>query len=160
MADRHRFDSRQPAGSGRLEARLRRESRAGRPAFSAALHDRVMAGVATDSARRITEAAERLPPARPSASLGGIAVALAGVAVAIGGIGGWFSRGPWVVPEAAAVAVAEIPGIERLPTPGEIGEGVLAEVTMLAADAVGVPALRDFAGFGSLPFATADDGGQ
>jgi len=57
-------------------------------------------------------------------------------------------------------AVADVPGIERLPTPGEIGEGVLAEVTTLAAAAVGLPEFTGLAMLDPAAFAPADDAGQ
>lgn len=147
MADRSRADSR------RLAARLRREARRGRPAFSAALHERVVAALAPPGP---APAARRGVAWRPAA-VGGL------VAAACAALVGAASR-PWqappAMPDAAAVAGVELPGIERLPTPAEIGAGVLAEVTTLAADAVGLPAWSDLAALDPTLIAPADDAGR
>ena len=153
MADRRRRDGLRAGGDGGLAARLRRDAGATRPAFSVALHERVCAAVA-----------DTMPPApaRPPhrgrrlrwATLAGGLAAVACIAALVGG--GWRApvAGP---PPGAAWAATDGPGIERLPTPGEIGEGVLAEVTTLAAAAVGVPALTDLAAFDPAGLVAADD---
>lgn len=143
MAERGRHG---PPG---LVAALRREARAERPEFSATLHERVLA--ATQRAR---PAPAMPPPAmRRAALLGCLATATLGAAIMFGVVV------PWPAPEASVrevdvVLIDPAVGIERLPTPGEIGAGVLAEVTTMAAAAVGVPLQTDFFAYdalGSMP---------
>lgn len=150
----HGGRSRRDDGRG-LVAALRREARAERPPFSAALHDGVLAAVAVESARRPSRPAGR--PARFRAALGGLAAAVACAVVAIGGF--WRREAPRPGNAAPVAAVADMPGIERLPTPAEIGAGVLAEVTTLAADAVGLRELTGLASLDPAMFGPADDTG-
>lgn len=139
--------------AGGLAARLRREARAERPAFSPSLHAGVVAAVARGSRRPSGRAAgrRRWSPA-----------ALACIAAACGALvlGVPWPRPP-APPDAVPVAVvADVPGIDRLPTPGEIGDGVIAEVTTLAAAAVGLPAWRALAALDPDALAGIDDGAR
>lgn len=157
MADREDPGRSRRHGARGLAAALRREARAGRPAFSPALHDGVLAAVAATSRRRSTPPAGRHRPAWSAATVGGLA-ACAAVAIAVVPLR--LAPPPWgstadVAREPAAVA--DGPGIERLPTPAEIGEGVLAEVTTLAAAAVGLPEWTDLAVLDPVLPVPADD---
>lgn len=148
-----------PRGDGRrwLSTRLRREARVERPQFSAAIHGRVLAALAAGPRR--PQEPRTLRPARFAALLGGVAAAAACVAVAVG----FVALGPPTRPgsgDADRVATESPPGIERLPTPGEIGAGVLAEMTSLAAAAVGVPEWTDLAGFDPAALAAAEEPGR
>jgi hypothetical protein len=60
-------------------------------------------------------------------------------------------------PAALPVAVDAEAGIERLPTPDEIGATVFAQITTFAALAVGVPELPDLTGLASGLAATTED---
>lgn len=137
-----------PQGSPGIVAALRREARAERPEFSAVLHERVMAAM-----QRVRPAPAVQPPARQRViRRGGLATATLGTAILIGLMAPWTAFRA-VVREVDVVLIDPADGIERLPTPGEIGAGVLAELTTMAAAAVGVPswntsAANDEVGFG------------
>lgn len=149
MADRRRSRHRGSMGSRDLAARLRREARGRRPPFSSALHDRVRTAIAA-STLRPPIAGHRIR-SRAVGAVGGLAAAVA-LACA------WLWPAPQS-PPTAGPTVAVLPGIERLPTPGEIGAGVVAEVTTLAAAAVGVPSLEELAALDPVAFAPADEAG-
>lgn len=145
-----------------LTAALRREARDARPTFSPAVHEGVLAALAARAAAhdsRASAAAGEAPAApRPRmafpwrAATGGLAAVAACVAIAVVTVG---PRGvpPATVPEAK---VAEA-GIERLPTPDEIGATVFAQVATFAALAVGIPELPDLAALEPGLVATAED---
>lgn len=157
MADRRRPDRSRRAGV-RLAGALRREARAERPEFSPTLQHRVVAAVAAERGARV---APVTPPVtgRRSMLLGGLATTAFGVMIAVALLAPRAAMPP--VGGVADVGVSEpLQGIERLPTPGEIGAGVLAEVTTIAAMAVGVPEWSDLAGFDPAPFTGADDAGR
>jgi hypothetical protein len=64
---------------------------------------------------------------------------------------------PRPAPPPTAVAAAGDTGIERLPTPEEIGASVIAQVTTFAALAVGIPELPDLAAVAPELLAGTDD---
>ena len=149
MAD-HGHGGRSRRGGPRgLAAALRAEARAERPTFSASLHGRVVAAVAVESR---AAGAGRGRSARVPALIGVLAAAVACVV----GVA-WFRPAPRA---GFTAGVDATPGIERLPTLDEIGEGVVAEVTTLAAAAVGVAEWADLATFDPAAFAAADDAGR
>jgi hypothetical protein len=166
MADRRRTD--ESAAAFRrddwrdLAAALRREARAERPAFAPAMHEGVLAALAARSVPRAAGAAAPagLEPAvaRPrrsfagSVATGGLAAVVASLAVAV------VTLGPRPAPPATVPAAAEAEaGIERLPTPDEIGSTVFAQVATFAALAVGVPELPDLTALDPGLVATTDD---
>lgn len=155
MADRRCGDGPRPEDGRNLGTRLRREARARRPPFSSTLHERVCAAVAAAPPGRLAVA--RCGRPRVAGAAGGLAAVAAAAALVVG----WWR--PDAEPRLAAVdapPVTAVPGIERLPTPGEIGADVMAEVTSLAAAAVGVPSLDDLAAFDPGAFAAADESGR
>jgi hypothetical protein len=153
MADRRRTDESAAASFRRddwrdLAAALRREARAERPPFAPALHEGVLATLAARSVARADRpaapAGHEPAVARPrralpwSAATGGLAAAVACLAVAV------VTVGPRPAPPAALPVAADTEaGIERLPTPDEIGATVFAQISTFAALAVGVPELPD-----------------
>jgi hypothetical protein len=144
-----------------LAAALRREARAERPAFAPALHEGVLAALARSVPRAAGAAAPAgLEPAvaRPrraspwSVATGGLAAAVACLAVAVVPVA------PRPAPPAALPVAAEAEaGIERLPTPDEIGSTVFAQVATFAALAVGIPELPDLTALASGLVATTED---
>lgn len=167
MADRRRTDESAAASFRRddcrdLAAALRREARAERPAFAPAMHEGVLAALAARSVPRAAGAAApagREPAvARPrraspwSVATGGLAAAVACLAVAVVPVA------PRPAPPAALPVAAEAEaGIERLPTPDEIGSTVFAQVATFAALAVGIPELPDLTALASGLVATTED---
>jgi hypothetical protein len=166
MADRRRTD--ESAAAFRrddwrdLAAALRREARAERPAFAPAMHEGVLAALAARSVPRAAGAAApagREPAvARPrraspwSVATGGLAAAVACLAVAVVPVA------PRPAPPAALPVAADTEaGIERLPTPDEIGSTVFAQVATFAALAVGIPELPDLTALASGLVATTED---
>lgn len=150
MAERRRRGGAPPG----LTAALARAARAERPVFSPALQERVCAAIV--AGRRGGGA--RWPAPRPAwrgPAVGSLAAAVVG-----GLLLGVAWR--WSIPQpaqpAAAIAATDGPGIERLPTPGEIGADLLAEMTSLVAAAAGVPSWNDFAAFAPGPAPAAADG--
>lgn len=162
MAERRHDDVRRRGDTRKrsLSAGLRREARGSRPDFSPALHGRVVAAVAAPAVARATSD----PPVtvvetpRRLGRAAGVLIAAACVAVALI-VAGVRPRpqSPSLERGVDVAALAGGPGIERLPTPAEIGEGVLAEVTTFAVAAVGVPAWNDIAAFDPASFVPADD---
>lgn len=158
MADRRLPRSGRPEGGRGLSAALRQEARADRPAFSTALHERVCAAVAETPRRAVVRGAPRWPWPSGAGLVGGMATVVAAALLMVGAM--WWPVTRPRSPAAATVADTDVPGIERFPTPGEIGEGVLAEVRDLAEAAVGVPGFADLAAFDANAFTWADDAGQ
>jgi hypothetical protein len=167
MADRRRSPESDSGAFRRddrldLSAELRREARAERPSFSPAVHADVLAALAARAAKRDTR-----PPAPTAAVVdepagsrqrfawavvgGGLAAAAACLAIAVAAVR------PRPAPPPTAVAAAGDTGIERLPTPEEIGASVFAQVTTFAALAVGIPELPDLAAVAPELLAGTDD---
>lgn len=160
MAERRHDDVRRRGGTRKrsLSARLRREARGSRPAFSPALHGRVVAAVAAPAVARAASdppVAVVVPPRRHGRAAG-VLIMAACVAIALV-VAGVRSQSRSLEGGVDVAGVVGGPGIERLPTPGEIGEGVLAEVTTFAVAAVGVPAWNDLAAFDPASFVPGDD---
>lgn len=155
MARRQRARRGEPG----LVAMLRREARAGRPMFSGALHERVVAGIAAATPVPAAPAPVRSPRGHRRVPLGGLVVTGAVVVALVAAATGRRQAPPAATTADVALTAAAI-GIERLPTPGEIGEGVLEEVTTLAAAAVGVAAWGDLAVIDPALFAGADGAGR
>lgn len=155
MAERTRFETSGDDWLGRLSAALRHEAQADRPAFSAALQERVLLALETRRGRHVPDT---IPVpirvqggrhvARPAAWAGAVGV-LAAVAV--------MTVGPRPEPPASVPMAVAAQGIEVLPTPEEIGTSVLTEMATLAAVAVGVPDLPDLATFDPSSFVVAAD---
>jgi len=167
MAERRHDDVRRRGDMRKrsLAARLRREARGSRPDFSPALHGRVVAAVAAAAVHRAAKdppVTVIVPPQRYGRKAGVlIGAACVAVAVLVAGVRprpASSSASPEGGVDVAALEGG--PGIERLPTPAEIGEGVLAEVTTFAVAAVGVPAWNDLATFDPVSFVPGDDAGR
>ncbi|MFM7035737.1 MAG: hypothetical protein ACKOYJ_11260 [Planctomycetia bacterium] len=163
MAEHRHDDVRRRGGTRKrsLAARLRHEARGCRPGFSPALHGRVVAAVAAPAVVRAANdlpATAVAPPLWRRQRAAGLLITAACVAVAlvVAGVRSQPQR-PSLEDGVDLAGVAGGPGIERLPTPAEIGEGVLAEVTTLAVAAVGVPAWSDLAAFDPASFVPGDD---
>lgn len=134
-----------------IVAALRREAREERPEFSAVLHERVLA--ATQRARPSPAVP---PPARQRAIvLGGLGTATLAAAIVVGFMPRWPAPRA-VVREVDVVVTDPAAGIERLPTPGEIVADVLAEVTTMAAAAVGVPPWTAYDAYDAAGFSPGD----
>jgi len=146
-----------------LAAALRREAQAERPPFSPAVHEGVLAALAARATERTvpTAAPDAATPTAPrprrpfpwSLATGGLAAAVACLAVATVTMEPRPASQPAAVPETAGTEA----GIERLPTPDEIGATVFAQVATFAALAVGVPELPDLTALDPGLVATTDD---
>ncbi|MFM8734580.1 MAG: hypothetical protein ACKOC8_05225 [Pirellulales bacterium] len=163
MADRRHDDVRRRGGTRKrsLAARLRHEARSCRPGFSPALHGRVVAAMAAPAVVRAANdlpATAVAPPRRRRDRAAGLLITAACVAVAllVAGVRPQPQQ-PSLENGVDVAGATGGTGIERLPTPAEIGEGVLAEVTTLAVAAMGVPAWNDLAAFDPASLVPGDD---
>jgi hypothetical protein len=168
MADRRRardsrFEATHRDDWRRLSASLRGEARDERPRFSRALHGGVLAALAAKPIGlhavepvRGVAAGDEPPASRPprrsawAREAGGIAAVAACLVILV------VTARPRPAPPVAATVTAGA-GIERLPTPDEIGATVFAHVATFAALAVGVPELPELVAFDPNPLATTDD---